>query len=252
MSNNPSCHASPYVSAGSRRLRPNRMNQTTASEAELLAVMAAQGIQHEAARAAWEELYVRHRRYVYVVASRAYRGFLGEDGLIDLVVDTFRRAYEWAGRQKSPEEVRAQFTGSDSDSTRRRVLGWLGAIAQQLFRDRFREHASEGVDFSAFLDDRVRAQDQEADASDEPSASRLEVALGMLKPEDADALRVSLPWYDIDSQSFAMARGEAARVAALLGVSADALRQRRHRAIKKLEQYMRDAEAAERRGGVAR
>jgi DNA-directed RNA polymerase specialized sigma24 family protein len=228
------------------------MNATTASEAELLAVMATQDVRREEARAAWEELYVRHRRYLYVVAARAYRGFLGEDGIVDLVVDTFRRAYEWAGRQGSPDQVRAQFTGSDAESTRRRVLGWLGAIAQQLFRDRFREHASEAAAFSGFLEDQVRGREHPADDSEELPASRLESALAMLNTADADALRVSLPWYDVDSRSFAMPRGEAARVAVLLGVSVDALRKRRHRAIKKLEQYIEGAESAENRGGVAR
>ena len=228
------------------------VNLNLASEAELLGVMATQDRDAERARAAWSELYVRHRRYLYVVAARAYRGLLGEDGIIDLVGDTFRRAYEWAGRQKNPDEVRAQFTGSDPDSTRRRVLGWLGAIAQQLFRDRFREHASEAAAFSGFLDDWMRSREEVADEMEEPPPSRLESALATLNAADADALRVSLPWYDVDSRSFAIPRGEAARVAGRLGVSVDALRQRRHRAIKKLEQYMQGTRSAEDRGGVAR
>jgi DNA-directed RNA polymerase specialized sigma24 family protein len=227
------------------------MDLKAATEADLLASMVIPA-SNAHARGAWEELYIRHRRYLFAVVSRSYGRFLDEDGVVDVVVDTFRRAYEWAGRQGNPDEVRRQFAGSDRDSTRRRVLGWLGAIAQQLFRDRFRDHASEAAAFSGFLEDHVRGREHPADDSGEPSASRLESALATLNAADADALRVSLPWYDVHSRSFAMPRGEAARVAARLGVSADALRQRRHRAIKKLELYMQEAEAAEGRGGVAR
>jgi DNA-directed RNA polymerase specialized sigma24 family protein len=226
------------------------MDLTKSTEADLLAAMTCDAPSADARRA-WEELYVRHRRYFFVVVSRCYRTALDEDGAIDLVVDTFRRAYEWARRQKSADVVRECFIGINPDSTRRRVLGWLGAIAQQLFRDRFRERALEAAAFSEFLGDQARGQEDASDDSVEPPPPRLESALAMLNAADADALRLSLPWYDIDSQSFAMPRGEAARVAARIGVSVDALRQRRHRAIKKLEQYMQGAETAEGRGGVA-
>src|SRR5437762_3591929 len=109
--------------AANERLAMAIIGRALASEAELLGLMASQGDGGELARAAWGELYVRHRRYLYVVLSRSYGSFLGEDGTVDLVADTFQRAFEWAGRQKSGDEVRAQFTGESPDSTRRRVLG---------------------------------------------------------------------------------------------------------------------------------
>lgn len=208
-----------------------------ASEAELLRRMALRGGDSEQARAAWEELYVRHRRYLYLVVSRAYGSFLGEDGTVDLVVDTFRRAYEWAGRQANSDEVCIRFTGDNPDSTRRRVLGWLGAISERLFKDRFRDHAVEVEEHGRFLED-VKRQ-QESDWVPDPlSVTRLHDALAALSPTDADALRVSLPWYDLQSRAFAVPRGEASRLADLLGVSPEVLRQRRHRAIKKLEERL--------------
>jgi RNA polymerase sigma factor (sigma-70 family) len=222
------------------------MNLTETNEADLLGVMAKQDTDGEEARAAWGELYDRHRRYVYVVASRSYGSFLGEDGTVDLVVDTFQRAYDWAGRQPNSDEVRAQFIGDNPDSTRRRVLGWLGAIAQRLFKDRFREHAVEVAEQDEVVEDLKRRQEESDGASDSSSLARLQDALATLSPTDADALRVSLPWYDLESRSFAVPRGEAARLADLFGISTETLRQRRHRAIKKLESYLQEVGPGER------
>ena len=135
------------------------MNLITIDEAELLSMMAVQKHAGEQARAAWGELYVRHRRYLYVVVSRAYGSFLGENGTIDLVVDTFRRAYEWAGRQQNADVVRSQFSTDNPDSTRRKVLGWLGAIAESLFKDRFRTHAIDSTRHDEFLEEWKSRQD---------------------------------------------------------------------------------------------
>lgn len=228
------------------------MNLATVNEAQLLARMVRREDRGEQARAAWAELYVRHRRYLYTVVSRSYRPFLGEEGIADLVVDTFRRAYEWAGRQKNSDEVAAQFSGRDPDSTRRKVLGWLGAIAERLFKDRFAEHATEAADFTEFLEDRKHAQAQVDERTGTIRIARLESLLATLSAADADALRLSLPWYDIDSRSFAVPRGEAARLAALLGITPDTLRQRRHRAIKKLEEQLQNSGTVEWTQGGAR
>lgn len=214
------------------------MNMTTATEADLLGLMTSQQSGAEQARSAWEELFVRHRRYVYVVLSRSYGSFLGEDGTVDLVVDTFRRAYEWAGRQQSAEEVREQFSTDTPDATRRKVLGWLGAIAERLFKDRFRTHAIESARHDEFLEDWKLRRDEPDDPSDSSAVERLREALATLSAADADALRLSLPWYDPGTRAFVVPRGEAARLADLLGISPETLRQRRHRALKKLEHHL--------------
>lgn len=212
-----------------------------ASEADLLCDMAGQAARPAQARAAWEQLYLRHHRYVFVVTHRAYGSFLGEDGTADLVVDTFRKAFEWAGRQDVPEELRARFTGESPDETRRRVLGWLGAIAQRSFQDRFREEARRGEEFQEFAEQWAGEQPLQAADEDPRATSLVRAALAALTPDEAEALRVSLPWYHAESQSFAVPRGEAARVAALLGASPEALRQRRYRAIRKLERSLEES-----------
>lgn len=217
------------------------MKLNTLDEADLLGTMAMQVTALEQARAAWGELFTRHRRYLYVVVSRSYGSFLGEDGVVDLVTDTVRRAYEWAGRQESADRVREQFASKDPDATRRRVLGWLGAIAQGLFRDRYRHGALEAVRLDFYLEDWKHSQEQEAASENTVPADCLAAALADLSPAEAEALRVSLPWYDLDSRSFAVPRGEAARLAEVLGVTPEALRQRRHRAIKRIGEHLRKA-----------
>jgi hypothetical protein len=192
----------------------------------------------ELARRAWEELYVRHRRYLFVVVRRCYGAALDDDGLIDLVVDTLRRAYGWARRQTNADDVRKRFTGPDSDSTRRRVLGWLGAIAKQLFLDGFQVRRSSAAEFSRFLEDHARAHEHTAEQDDPARLELLETALASLNPDETDALRVSLPWYDLETRSFAVPRNEASRLASLLHTTTENLRQRRHRAIKKLEKHL--------------
>jgi DNA-directed RNA polymerase specialized sigma24 family protein len=217
------------------------MTLAATNEAELLALMALQRTDQERAKAAWEELFVRHRRYLFAIVSRSYGSFLGPDGTIDLVVDTFRRAYEWAGRQLSPEAIASNFTASTPDSTRRRVLGWLGAIAERLFRDRFRDRAIETTKHDEFTQEWLSRQDSASEPTDSSSLAALRVALAALTPSDADALRVSLPWYDPSTRAFMVPRGEATRLAALLGTTTEALRQRRHRAIKRLGEQLQAA-----------
>jgi DNA-directed RNA polymerase specialized sigma24 family protein len=216
----------------------------TASEAVLLGLMSRQASEPELARAAWEQLYQRHVRYVFVVVSRSYSVLLaGEGGVADVVVDTFRRAYEWTGRQPSSAVVVGRFHETDPDRTRRRVLGWLTAIAERVLKDRLRGRAESLEELRFEVPDPRIADSITNPANLTELGERLVAALATLRPEDAEALRVSLPWYDSEAGCFAFPRGEAAVVAATLGITAELLRQRRHRALKLLETQLRESPA---------
>ncbi len=223
------------------------MNQVADSDADLLGHMASQRDDPVRARDAWSELYSRHRRYLFVVARRAYGSFLGEEGTTDLVVDVFHRAFEWAGRQESPDSVRARFEAEDDDATRRQVLGWLGVIAERLFKDRFREGARSASRFDEYLEDflRCEASNEDGSATENSDAGQMRGALATLDQLDQDVLRLSLPWYDVATRSFAVPRGEGAKLAALIGLSPDAFRQRRHRALRRIEQQLQGTEAVD-------
>jgi RNA polymerase sigma factor (sigma-70 family) len=213
------------------------MDVVVDSDAELLGRMVLQEADPVSARAAWEELYVRHREYLHAVVARAYGSFLGNDGTADLVVDAFRRAYEWAGRQSGAADARAKFYCDSDDGSRRRVRAWLGAIAERLFKDRFREQAVAATRHDEYVED-WRRQGAAEEHGDDALRQRARQALEALESKDAEVLRLSLPWYDPGARAFAIPSGEAAQLAAAVGLSVEAFRQRRHRALRKLATAM--------------
>jgi len=215
------------------------------TEAELLGVMSRQLLDPDAARDAWDELYRRHARYVFTVAARSLgTPFRDADAVFDVVNDTFQAVFDWAGRQAPAGDVAARFHAPDPDVVRRRVLGWLSVIAGRLARDRL---LAKNRGPREILDSEMDARPAEhEDAEPPPSRTRalLASALEKLTPDELEALRASLPWYDPSTGEFAFPRGEAARVAASLGIAPDALRQRRHRSLKRLEALLRDEPGA--------
>lgn len=220
------------------------MNLPSSSDAELLGLMGSHATDLVRARAAWEELFQRHRRYLYTVVWRAHGWRLGEDGTADLVVDTFVRARDWATRHAASGDVVLRFTGSTDAETRLKVRAWLGAIAKRRFQDLCREVSTDKTRHDEYIQEWLARLEPEEEPSDHPLASAMRDALSSLPPSDAEALRVSLPWYDPTAGAFMVPQREAARMAALLGISTDALRQRRHRAIQRLEAQLRATNAA--------
>ncbi len=45
-------------------------------------------------------------------------------------------AFDWAGKQSSPEQLAARFNFQDSEAARRRVLGWLAVISRRIVGER--------------------------------------------------------------------------------------------------------------------
>lgn len=103
------------------------------TEGELLVIMSLPHVDPSQARDAWGETYVHHWRYVSAVAARAL-GTAGRDAdaVLDVVTETFKVMFEWAGRHGSGEDLRARFQASDRDGVRRRILGFLAVIARRL------------------------------------------------------------------------------------------------------------------------
>ncbi len=210
------------------------------TEAELLGVMALQELDADAARDAWSELYSRHSRYVAKVASRA----LGErardaDAVADFVHDAFHSVFDWAGRQPKEVDIAGRFEAPDRDVVRSKVLAFLATVTRRLvahsFEGRYRaprELLTDG------LDEMTAGTDEDAEPPPTTEHSRLDDVLELLSSDEAEALRVSLPWYQPETGEFAFPRGEAARVAASLGITPEALRQRRCRSLKRLQSLL--------------
>lgn len=204
-----------------------------------MGLMAAQRAAPGLARDAWAEMYRRHSRYVTVVIVRAF-GDRARDADVasDIVTDTFRTAFDWTGRQSPGEDLTSRFSASDRDAVRRKVLGFLAVVAKRLAR-RF---ATEAKGRLEFLRSDPEATDPSTDEGTEtPEPSLTDKMLDLLTFEEAEVLRVSLPWYEPQTGEFAPPRDEAARIASTLGITPDALRQRRHRSLQKLATLLQDA-----------
>lgn len=205
------------------------------TDADLLAWMALAAEDADSARRAWEAFYLRHVRYLYAVCLRAYGMMLGEDGVADVVADTFARAYERAGTYAVPGDA-------DVDRQRRLVRGWLGRIAQRLAQDVLRgrgrlkarnlapEHWQQLAESPATNDD---------DGREPQRVQAVREALATLSEREATVLRVTMQWYRPESEHQRLPNDVAADLARAFGTTPENLRQVRRRAIKKVEQQLR-------------
>jgi len=202
--------------------------------------MALQSQDADAARDAWSELYCRHSRYVAKVAARA----LGEhardaDTVADLVNDAFHSVFDWAGRQSRDTDFAERFAASDRDAVRSKVLSFLATVTRRLVAHTFTAQRRAPREF---LHDDIDQMSAGAGEDTEPppatERSRLDAVLELLSSDEAEALRVSLQWYQPEKGEFAFPRGEAARVAESLGITPETLRQRRCRSLKRLQKLL--------------
>jgi hypothetical protein len=193
----------------------------------------------EEARGAWAELYRRHARYVAVVASRALRERgRDDDAVFDLVGDAFRTVFDWTARQREGADLASRFDANDPETARRKVLGFLAVVTRRLAARRLSNGARTPREVPHADLEEIAAEEQ-AEPPSVAEHSKLEAVLALLSSDEAEALRVSLPWYSADTGEFAFPRGEAARIAGSLGITPEALRQRRSRSIRRLQALLR-------------
>jgi len=209
------------------------------TEAELLSLMSMQQVAPEEARDAWAELYRRHSRYVAAVASRALRERgRDDDAVFDLVGDAFQTVFDWTARKRSADDLAGRFDADDAETARRKALGLLAAVTRRLAARRLSNGARAPREVShAALEE--AAAEEKSEPPPGAEHSKLEAVLALLSSDEAEALRVSLPWYSADTGEFTFPRGEAARIAASLGITPEALRQRRSRSIRRLQALLR-------------
>jgi DNA-directed RNA polymerase specialized sigma24 family protein len=203
-------------------------------DAQLLGYMADAEAEPEFAEAALGELLRRNAGYLYGVALRAYgRQVGGAAGVEALVNETFWKASRWAVRNAARPQAMKRFAGADADEVQRKVRLWLGRIVRNCFRDQLR--GSEPADLLEDLDALSAPASSDGSPSlDGPLLERVRAAVEGLKAEDQEAIWVSLPFLDLETGQFAFPPGASEEVAKQLGIGVDTLRQRRHRARKRL------------------
>jgi RNA polymerase sigma factor (sigma-70 family) len=106
----------------------------------------------EGSERAWAELVERFSRYVYAIASQAYR--LADHDADDVFQEVFARTYEHLGRLRDDEAIRP----------------WIGQLTRRLAIDRLRACSREQPEADTL--DVVQC-------SEEPELERIEVALAV-------------------------------------------------------------------------
>jgi RNA polymerase sigma factor (sigma-70 family) len=106
----------------------------------------------EGSERAWVELVERFSRYVYAIASKAYR--LADHDADDVFQEVFARTYEHLGRLRDDEAIRP----------------WIGQLTRRLAIDRLRASSREQPEADV-LDVVQRTE--------EPEVERIEVALAV-------------------------------------------------------------------------
>ncbi len=106
----------------------------------------------EGSERAWAELVKRFSRYVYAIASQAYR--LADHDADDVFQEVFARTYEHLGRLRDDEAIRP----------------WIGQLTRRLAIDRLRALSREQPEADAL---------DVAEHSEEPELERIELALAV-------------------------------------------------------------------------
>ena len=105
--------------------KPQELDLSDESDADLLTMVSWREDDEEAALAAWGEFYRRYFDLLTLICLKAYQRQIGEAGVEDLVNDTFLRVWTHGA---------ATFRTAETDPGKlRKLIGvWLGEIARNL------------------------------------------------------------------------------------------------------------------------
>lgn len=199
------------------------------ADEDLLVYVGWKADHRETAKAACDEFYRRHLKYVYAVIDRAYGSELGKDGVVDMVTDTFVRVFERAHTYKPCGE-------KDPDRQRRNALAWVSAIALNLCRDHFRDPDTRHV----LVDEWSDSTEPEARSDDyvEPEFSGelkcIHEAMEKLSEREQTIVRVTMDYWKPGSEHQRLPNEVAEELARTFEITSDNLRKIRERALKKI------------------
>lgn len=211
---------------------PRSPSLDAATDADLLARIAARAEDPAGARAAQAALYERHVRYLYGAILRQRSSLLRVVGISaeDLVQETFHRAFDRAHTFQRGEE-------GDPDRDRARTRAWLGRIATNLLAD----HAGGPREVAATpYVERVSCAgiDEEQPPSQSPRARLVAEGLDSLSEREADVLRVSALHFRAGEEHQRLPNAVSAELAARWETTSENIRAIRMRAMKKLRAFL--------------
>jgi RNA polymerase sigma factor (sigma-70 family) len=202
-----------------------------ASNEFLLGLMA--GKTEGLAEQAFAEFYQRHRSYIYHVACKVADGILDDGEKLDLVQDTFIRAFERASTFHGHDLV-------DEVQERRWARAWLGKIANNIMIDKLRK--KRGVLLLNYDDDNVRWEVEQikllAPIPKSPKLRLLQEALEQLTPKEQMILRLAALNFIPGDEQLRIPRADLNDLARTYNVSKGTIRQIKRRAIEKIRKYV--------------
>lgn len=209
---------------------------SAASDEELLRLMARKDDSRSVADQAFAEFYNRHRQYLKARLCKAAQSWLDEDGVLDLVQDTFLRVYEKAHTYKGKGL-------QDELDERKFVRAWLNTIATNLLRDWLRTR--KGLRFENFDDEKiVREVDsnlriaKHARFHRSPATELIHQALDSLSEREQTVLRFYGLSVSPDDRQLKSPDAELEELALNLNTSKENIRQIKNRARDKIEKYV--------------
>lgn len=185
------------------------------------------------AKAAFEELYRRHMKFIYDRCSRAYASDIGEAGVEDLVQDTFWRAYEKANTYDPKSNQEPEFA-------RRSLRAWLFRFAHRLFLD-FRRKEKSRFRLITGEEERVNACEAREESLRPLSQDEKLVQQGMNKLLDdceRDILTTFASYYNIEKNVQQPPEGLVDELCERWSLLPENVRQKRWRALKTLEEFV--------------
>jgi RNA polymerase sigma factor (sigma-70 family) len=203
------------------------------SDEDLLVYMSLLPDDPDVARAACEEFYNRHSRYILAVIGRAHREMLGDQTVEDLVMETFRRVYEKAHTYKACGAM-------DANGARRNVLAWVGAIAHNACADHYR-HPDSGLQL---VDDWEPVETLIVPtkvAGLSPNLQLVHEALATLSDRDRTVLLVTMQYYDPTRPHQRLPNEVAADLAKSFDTTQENIRKVRERALARLRKQIETA-----------
>jgi len=208
------------------------------SDFELIRQMAEQTVDSAGARSAWAQFYVRHKRPLRLVCKRHYRYLLGEDGVEDLVDETFMRAFDRSASFDHQEVCAPPIQEL-------KCRGWLTRIAENLVRDRFRGQRE--VDLVLVeVDDLEKLAGTQGDCSSQcevPENKRLELlkaGFALLAENEKTILLATVFWQQQGRKHQRMPHLAMEHLSKDVGKSPVTIRQMRLRALDKLKKYVNE------------
>lgn len=209
---------------------------SAASNEELLRLMARKHDSRSVADQAFTEFYNRHRQYLKARLCKAARGWLDEDGVSDLVQDTFLRVYEKAHTYKGKGL-------QDELEERKFVRAWLNTTAINLLRDWLRTR--KGLRFENFDDEKVVWEAENklrlaryARFHQSPETELIHRAFDCLSEREQAVLRIYGQFASPDDQQLTIPDAELEDLARNLDTSKENIRQIKKRARDKIEKYV--------------